>query len=102
MGKVKNELEELSFRYLEPENYEALRSRVDAKRRATEGLIERLKATISEKLKEAQVPIVEIDGRIKRLYSIHQKLKRQKIELEQVYDFMALRIITENVQDCYG
>ena len=102
MSKVKNELEELSFRYLEPENYEALRARVDAKRRASEGLIERLKTTISAKLTEAQVPIIEIDGRIKRLYSIHQKLKRQKIELEQVYDFIALRIITENVKDCYG
>jgi GTP pyrophosphokinase len=102
MSKVKNELEELSFRYLEPQEYEQLRARVDAKRRATEGLIEQLKATITGKLKEAQVPVIEIDGRIKRLWSIHQKLKRQKIELEQVYDFVALRIVTESVKDCYG
>ena len=102
MSKVKNELEELSFRYLEPQTYEALRARVDAKRRATEGLIETLKTTIRAKLREAQVPIIEIDGRIKRLYSISQKLKRQKIELEQVYDFIALRIVTESVKDCYG
>src|SRR5688572_16842898 len=78
MSKVKNELEELSFRYLEPQNYEALRAKVDAKRRATEGLIEQLKHTITTKLSEATVPVVEIDGRIKRLFSIHQKLKRQK------------------------
>ncbi|MDO8795225.1 MAG: bifunctional (p)ppGpp synthetase/guanosine-3',5'-bis(diphosphate) 3'-pyrophosphohydrolase [Vicinamibacterales bacterium] len=102
MSKVKNELEELSFRYIEPENYEALRVKVDAKRRASEGQIERLKATISAKIAEAQVPVLAIDGRIKRLYSIHQKLKRQKIELEQVYDFIALRIITDSVKDCYG
>jgi guanosine-3',5'-bis(diphosphate) 3'-pyrophosphohydrolase len=102
MSKVKNELEELSFRYLEPQAYEALRISVDAKRRATEGLIEQLKATITGKLAEAQVPVVEIDGRIKRLWSIHQKLGRQKIELEQVYDFIALRIITEGVKDCYA
>ena len=102
MGKVKNELEELSFRYLEPQAYEALRAKVDAKRRATEGLIEELKKTIAAKLAEAQVPVIEIDGRIKRLYSIHQKLKRQKIELEQVYDFIALRIVTEGVKDCYA
>ena len=102
MSKVKNELEELSFRYIEPENYEALRVKVDAKRRASEGQIERLKATISAKLVEAQVPVLAIEGRIKRLYSIHQKVKRQKIELEQVYDFIALRIITESIQDCYG
>src|SRR5580693_6749069 len=102
MSKVKNELEELSFRYLEPQTYEALRAKVDAKRRATEGLIETLKTTIAAKLSEAQVPVIEIDGRIKRLYSISEKLKRQKIELEQVYDFIALRIVTESVKDCYG
>src|SRR5712691_676978 len=102
MSKVKNELEELSFRYLEPQTYEALRAAVDAKRRATEGLIEELKNTITAKLREAQVPALEIDGRIKRLYSISQKLKRQKIELEQVYDFIALRIVTEGVKDCYA
>ena len=102
MSKVKNELEELSFRYLEPQAYEALRSSVDAKRRATEGLIGELKKTITAKLAEAQVPVVEIDGRIKRLWSIHQKLERQKIDLDQVYDFIALRIITNDVKDCYA
>jgi guanosine-3',5'-bis(diphosphate) 3'-pyrophosphohydrolase len=102
MSKVKNELEELSFRYIEPQSYEALRGRVDAKRRATEGLIGELKQTIAAKLNEAQVPVTEIDGRIKRLWSIHQKLRRQKIELEQVYDFIALRIVTEGVKECYA
>jgi guanosine-3',5'-bis(diphosphate) 3'-pyrophosphohydrolase len=102
MSKVKNELEELSFRYLEPQAYEALRAQVDAKRRATEGLIGELKKTITAKLAEADVPIIEIDGRIKRLWSISQKLKRQKIEIEQVYDFIALRIITNDVKDCYA
>jgi GTP pyrophosphokinase len=102
MSKVKNELEELSFRYLEPQSYEALRAKVDAKRRATEGFIEELKQTITAKLADAQVPVIEIDGRIKRLWSISQKLERQKIELEQVYDFVALRIITEGVKECYA
>src|SRR5437879_13900089 len=54
------------------------------------------------KLKEAPIPITEIDGRIKRLWSINQKLRRQKIELERVYDFVALRIVTESVKDCYA
>src|SRR3977135_2524147 len=102
MSKVKNELEELSFRYLEPQAYEALRAKVDAKRRATEGLIGELKKTVTAKLVEAEVPVIEIDGRIKRLWSISQKLKRQKIEIEQVYDFIALRIITEDSKDCYA
>ena len=102
MSKVKNELEELSFRYLEPQAYEALKARVDARRRATEGLIEQLKTRMTATLSEHSVPIVEIDGRIKRLWSIHQKLKKQRIELEQVYDFAALRVITHSVKDCYA
>jgi guanosine-3',5'-bis(diphosphate) 3'-pyrophosphohydrolase len=102
MSKVKNELEELSFRYLEPQAFEALRAKVDAKRRATEGLIGELKKTIAAKLAEAQVPVAEVDGRIKRLWSISQKLKNQRIELEQVYDFIALRIVTDSVKDCYA
>ncbi|MGE0450685.1 MAG: bifunctional (p)ppGpp synthetase/guanosine-3',5'-bis(diphosphate) 3'-pyrophosphohydrolase [Vicinamibacterales bacterium] len=102
MSKVKNELEELSFRYLEPQAYESLRARVDAKRRATEGLIEQLRETIAAKLQEASVPVIAIDGRIKRLWSIAQKLKKQRIELDQVYDFIALRIITSSVKDCYA
>jgi GTP diphosphokinase / guanosine-3',5'-bis(diphosphate) 3'-diphosphatase len=102
MSKVKNELEELSFKYLEPQAYESLRQRVEARRRATEGMIEDLRKTITAKLEEAQVPVIKIDGRIKRLFSIHQKLKRQKIDLEQVYDMVALRIITGSVRDCYA
>src|SRR6185436_3068135 len=98
MSKVKNELEELAFRYLEPQAYEALRIRVDARRRATEGLIDKLRATLAGKLSEATVPVLEIDGRIKRLWSINQKLKKQKIELDQVYDFIALRILTSSVK----
>src|SRR6266581_72696 len=102
MSKVKNELEELAFRYLEPQAYESLRVRVDGKRRATEGLIEELKQTIHAKVVEAQVPVIEIEGRIKRLWSISQKLRKQRIELDQVYDFIALRVITESVKDCYA
>ena len=102
MSKVKNELEELSFKYLEPKYYESLRARVEARRKATETILEELKRTLATKLEEAQVPVVRIEGRTKRLYSIAQKLKKQKIELEQVYDFAALRVLTNSVRDCYA
>jgi GTP pyrophosphokinase len=102
MAKVKNELEELSFRYLEPEAYESLRARVEAKRRATEGVIDELVTEVRTKLQDAEVPLLRVDGRIKRLYSIWLKLKRQKIDLEQVYDFVAVRIVTTSVKDCYA
>jgi len=102
MSKVKNELEELSFRYLEPKRYEALRALVETRRRETEGAIEELKRTLRAKLDEAQVPVVQLDGRIKRLYSIANKLKRQRIDLDQVYDLIALRVVTKTVRDCYA
>ena len=102
MSKIKNELEELSFKYLEPAAYEALRAKVESRRRAAEVEIEELKRTITAKLAEAQIVVSQVDGRTKRLYSIDQKLKRQKIELEQVYDFAALRIVTRSVKDCYA
>ncbi len=102
MSKVKNELEELAFRYIEPAAYQALRHQVDLRRRATEGLLEELRKRLLAKLEEAQIPVVAIEGRIKRLWSIHQKLERQKVGLDQVYDFLALRVITSSVKDCYA
>jgi GTP pyrophosphokinase len=102
MSKVKNELEELAFKHLEPEAYEALRARVERKRKATEGVAEELKKTITAKLRDAQIPVVLVEGRTKRLYSIHLKLKRQKIDLDRVYDFVALRVVTTTVKDCYA
>src|SRR6187200_745073 len=75
MSKIKNELEELAFRHLEPKAYETLRSKVEARRRHGEGIIDGLTKTIGTKLSDAQVPVILIDGRIKRLYSIHLKLK---------------------------
>jgi guanosine-3',5'-bis(diphosphate) 3'-pyrophosphohydrolase len=102
MSRIKNELEELSFQFLEPAAFEALRGKVEAKRKPTEGMIEQLTADIRDKLRDAQVPVISIDGRVKRLYSIWLKLKAQKIDLEQVYDFVALRIVTPSVKDCYA
>ena len=102
MSKVRNELEELAFKYLEPKVHETLRAWVERQRRATEGTVEQLQRTIAGKLGEAQIPMVRIDGRIKRLYSIRQKVKRQQISLEQVYDLVALRVVTRTVRDCYA
>jgi GTP diphosphokinase / guanosine-3',5'-bis(diphosphate) 3'-diphosphatase len=102
MAKIKNELEELSFKNIEPAAYESLRSRVEAKRRVTEGVIDNLAAEVRTKLQDAQIAVIRVDGRIKRLYSIWLKLKRQKIDLDQVYDFVALRVLTPSIKDCYG
>src|SRR3979411_2776096 len=76
MSKVKNELEELSFRYLEAKAFEGLRAEVASKRKTAEAVIDDLTRTIRAKLDDAQIPVTHLDGRIKRLYSIHLKLKR--------------------------
>ena len=102
MSKIKNELEELAFRHLEPKAFERLRVWVEKRRRATKKTVTILKRTLEDKLRDSRIPIVAIEGRIKRLFSIQEKVKRQKIGLDQVYDLIALRVITSSVRDCYA
>ena len=102
MGKLRSELEDLSFQNLYPEDYKRLAIEVDARRPELEAALESIKATIIERLTEHEVPFVSIEGRVKRLYSLWKKLKKQKIMIEQVYDLIAARIITENDRKyCY-
>jgi len=101
IARIKNELEELCFRYLEPTAYSVLAAQVDARRKWAADFIAEVKGIIDKKLQENGVP-AEISGRIKRAYSIYTKMKRQQIEMNQVYDFVALRIMTDSVKNCYG
>lgn len=102
MGKMRSELEDLSFQNLYPDEYKRLAREVDARRPELEAALDKIKATIAEQLTENEVPFVEIQGRVKRLYSLWKKLKKQKIMIEQVYDLIAARIITENDRkNCY-
>ena len=102
MNKVKNELEELAFRHLDPPGYESLLERVEARRRATERTVDSLKSTLAEKLRDAGVPIVSLEARIKSIFSIWKKIRRQKISLDEVYDLLAVRVITQSERDCYA
>ncbi|MGH9936171.1 MAG: RelA/SpoT family protein, partial [Blastocatellia bacterium] len=101
MSKIRSELEDLSFQYLEPEEYQRLKEEVESRRASTEAFLEEVKARIAERLTEEGVDFVRIDGRIKRLYSLYLKLKRQKVTLDKVYDLAAIRIITKEEKDCY-
>ncbi len=103
MGKLRSELEDLAFQHLHPEDYRALAAQLEARRIEHEAFLQTTTARIEEKLREAEVPVVRVEGRVKRLFSIWKKLKRQKIELAQVYDLVAVRIITPNeVRYCYA
>ena len=102
MSKIKNELEALAFRYVDPLVYESLRAQVDARRRATQEAVVVLNQTLERKLRDGGIPIIALEGRTKRLFSIWKKMRRQKISLDQVYDLVAVRVVTESVKDCYA
>ncbi|HET9838077.1 MAG TPA: bifunctional (p)ppGpp synthetase/guanosine-3',5'-bis(diphosphate) 3'-pyrophosphohydrolase [Candidatus Angelobacter sp.] len=100
MGKVRGELEDLSFRYVDPIGYEQVRAAVEQRRKAGEAFLAKVVKILQQKLRENGVE-ARVESRIKRLYSIHQKLLRQRITFDQVYDLLAVRIITSSVKDCY-
>lgn len=101
MGKIRGELEDLGFRYIDPITFQQVHDAVEARRKQGEQFLARVEQLLREKLKEAGIS-ARVESRIKRLYSIHRKLVRQKINVEQVYDLYAMRVITQSVQDCYG
>src|SRR5213080_4420724 len=101
MGKIRGELEDLGFRYLDPIAYEQVRDAVAARRKKGEQFLSSVEHLLRDKLKEAGIT-ANVESRIKRLYSIHKKLLKQRISVDQVYDLYAMRVITRSVQDCYG
>ena len=101
MGKIRGELEDLGFRYVDPIAYQQVHDAVEARRKAGETFLARVESIFRDKLKEAGITAT-VESRIKRLYSIHKKLQRQHIAVEQVYDLYAMRVVTKSVQDCYA
>jgi GTP diphosphokinase / guanosine-3',5'-bis(diphosphate) 3'-diphosphatase len=101
MGKIRGELEDLGFRYLDPIAYDKVREGVESQRKVGEAFLSRVEGVVRDKLKEAGIT-AKVESRIKRFYSIHKKLVRQHIDVNQVYDLYAMRIITRSVQDCYA
>jgi guanosine-3',5'-bis(diphosphate) 3'-pyrophosphohydrolase len=100
MGKVRGELEDLAFRYVDSIGYDQVRSAVEQRRKAGESFLSKVVKILQQKLTENGVE-AKVESRIKRLYSIHQKLLKQRITVDQVYDLLAVRIITSSVKDCY-
>jgi guanosine-3',5'-bis(diphosphate) 3'-pyrophosphohydrolase len=101
MGKIRGELEDLGFRYLDPIGYQQLHDVVESRRKQGEQFMARVESVLSEKLKEAGITAT-VSSRIKRLFSINKKLQRQRITVDQVYDLFAMRVITKSLQDCYA
>lgn len=101
MGKVRGELEDLAFHALQPEAAADLMREIDAKHAQHEELLHSLQTQIEQKLQREDIP-ARVNGRVKRAYSVYLKLKRQRITLDQVYDVLAVRIITDSVKNCYA
>jgi guanosine-3',5'-bis(diphosphate) 3'-pyrophosphohydrolase len=98
---MRGELEDLAFSHLEPDAYREINHDIESRRKVREEFLEEVKEVISQKLQEHEIPC-SVESRIKRIYSVYQKIKRQKIPIEQVYDLLAVRIITGTVRDCYA
>src|ERR1700687_244499 len=101
MGKIRGELEDLGFKFLDPIGYEQVRAAVESRRKAGKAFMTRVEGVLRDGLKEAGIT-GRVESRVKRLYSIHKKLLRQRISVDQVYDLYAMRVITNSVQDCYA
>ena len=101
MGAVRWELEDLAFKFLERDAYESLTRQVRQRRQDREREIDRLRLPLSEALEDAGVRAT-VSGRPKHLWSIHRKMTARKLPFEEIYDVMAMRVLTETVADCYG
>lgn len=98
---IKWELEDLAFRYMEPEIYYDLVEQVKTKRKEREAMIFDAMATLKEAVEKAGIRC-EIQGRPKNFYSIHKKMLRDHKQLSEIYDLLAIRVLVDTVKDCYG
>jgi GTP diphosphokinase / guanosine-3',5'-bis(diphosphate) 3'-diphosphatase len=101
MGKVRGELEDLAFRYTDPVSYEQVSAAVEARRVEGEQFLRSVEDTLTEQLRENGIQ-ARVEWRIKRLYSIYQKIERTKVSFDQVYDLLAIRVVTQDVASCYA
>ncbi|MDD2500869.1 MAG: bifunctional (p)ppGpp synthetase/guanosine-3',5'-bis(diphosphate) 3'-pyrophosphohydrolase [Geobacter sp.] len=97
---VKTELEDLSFRYLQPDVYFDLATKIQRKKQERESFIHDIQDTIRQKLVEHQI-VGEVSGRSKHLYSIYRKMEKRKVDFEEIYDLTALRVLVDDIKSCY-
>ena len=101
MGRIRAELEDLSFRHVDPAEYAKIAATVEPQRKAAEADLSAMTQALAELIAANGLP-AEIFSRVKRPYSVWSKMKRRDIDFDQVFDFLALRVITETIKDCYA
>ncbi len=97
---IKSELEDLSFRYENPQLYYDLASKVAMKKKERESYVEEVKTIITQKLREHGIS-GEVSGRSKHLYSIHNKMASRNVDIDEIYDLIAIRVLVEDIRACY-
>ncbi|MGA2362028.1 MAG: bifunctional (p)ppGpp synthetase/guanosine-3',5'-bis(diphosphate) 3'-pyrophosphohydrolase [Candidatus Aminicenantales bacterium] len=101
MGRIRAELEDLSFRYVDPEGFAKVDALIAPQKRQTDRDLRGTKKALEALMKKNKVP-AEVFSRIKRPYSIWTKMKKRDVGFDQVYDFLALRLITDSIKNCYA
>ena len=101
MGLIRGELEDLSFRYLETDAFLELSKKIASKQKNFDKFLDEVQNTIRGKLVENSIP-AEVQGRVKRIYSLHLKIQKQQRIIDQVYDLLAVRVVTDTVKNCYA
>ena len=101
IGQLKWELEDLSFRYLHPDTYKRIAKQLSDKRLDRESYMENMVNLVSSKLAEAGVK-AQVYGRPKHIYSIYKKMSQKNYEFDQLFDIRAMRIVVNEIQDCYA
>jgi GTP pyrophosphokinase len=100
MAKIRGELEDLSFSFLEPAAYQNTVALIEARRAVNQDFVQEAERTIAKELAEHDIP-ARLESRTKRIYGVYSKMKRQKITIDEVFDFIAIRVITDSVRNCY-
>ena len=101
ISKIKIELDDLSLKYLEPEIYKELAEKIALRKSDREAFVSGIIDAVAEKISEYGID-AQIDGRIKHFFSIYKKMKNQNKTLDQIYDLFAVRVLVEDVKDCYA
>ncbi len=101
MGLIRGELEDLSFRYLESDAFFELQKKLATKHKVFDKFLHEVQDSIRDKMVETGIP-AEVQARVKRLYSLHLKSQKQQRTIDQVYDLLAIRVITDTVKNCYA
>ncbi len=100
MARIRGELEDLAFSFLDPVAYQNTVSLIETRRAVDHDFIQEAVRTIEKELESHGIP-ARLESRTKRIYGVYSKMKRQKISIDEVFDFIAIRVITDNVRNCY-